>query len=147
MHLLALTLCHVANHRLGRLCECNNLFSSYERCTLSNAFAVSVQSDFRLCVQALGVPNQNIYSNTLMYNADGEFSGHDETEPTSRAGGKAKVVVDLRAEHGYKTVVMIGDGATDMGARDTENMDGLRGADAFIGYGGVRVREKVHTIR
>ena len=33
---------------------------------------------------------------------------------------------------------MIGDGATDMEARDIP-----RGADAFIGYGGVRCREAV----
>lgn len=39
---------------------------------------------------------------------------------------------------GYKTVVMIGDGATDMEARDIEG-----GADAFIGFGGIAVREKV----
>ena len=57
---------------------------------------------------------------------------------TSRAGGKAKVVADLKAAHGYKTVVMIGDGATDMEARDIEG-----GADAFIGFGGIAVREKV----
>merc|ERR1712086_851026 len=101
-----------------------------------------VSGGFRQMIEpiaaALGVPNQNIYSNTLVYNADGEFTNHDEAEPTSRADGKAKVVADLRAEHGYKTVVMIGDGATDMEARDAEG-----GADAFIGYGGVRVREKV----
>ena len=69
---------------------------------------------------------------------DGSFAGHLESEPTSRAGGKAKVVADLKAEHGYKTVVMVGDGATDMEARDIPG-----GADAFIGFGGIAVREKV----
>ena len=53
-------------------------------------------------------------------------------------GGKAKVVADLKAKHGYKTVVMVGDGATDMEARDVEG-----GADAFIGFGGIQVRDKV----
>ena len=48
-------------------------------------------------------------------------------------GGKAKVVADLKAKHGYKTVVMVGDGATDMEARDVEG-----GADAFIGFAGSR---------
>ena len=49
-----------------------------------------------------------------------------------------QVVADLKAQRGYKTVVMIGDGATDMEARDIEG-----GADAFIGFGGIAVREKV----
>jgi len=41
----------------------------------------------------------------------------------------------LKECYAYKQVVMIGDGATDMQARPP--------ADAFIGYGGVAVREKV----
>ena len=68
----------------------------------------------------------------------GDFTGHDPAEPTSRAGGKAKVVADLKASRGYSTVVMIGDGATDMEARDVPG-----GADAFIGFGGIQVRDKV----
>ena len=131
----------------------------------------------------VNVAKTDIYANTLLFNADGSFKGHLESEPTSRAGGKAKVgrrpdrcrcrcwcwclvwlrddvrvlsdcrlsvchgapmasclqvVADLKAQRGYKTVVMIGDGATDMEARDIEG-----GADAFIGFGGIAVREKV----
>ena len=86
----------------------------------------------------VGVTKEMIYANTLLFNADGSFKSHLDSEPTSRAGGKAKVVADLKAEHGYKTVVMIGDGATDMEARDIPG-----GADSFIGFGGIAVREKV----
>ena len=50
----------------------------------------------------------------------GEFIGFDPWQPTSRAGGKAIVVQNLKREHGFKIVVMIGDGATDMEARDVE---------------------------
>ena len=50
------------------------------------------------------------------------------------------MVADLKAKHGYKTVVMVGDGATDMEARDIPG-----GADAFLGFGGIAVREKVTT--
>ncbi|KAJ8551710.1 hypothetical protein K7X08_021725 [Anisodus acutangulus] len=39
--------------------------------------------------------------------------------------------------HGYKSLVMIGDGATDLEAR----MPG--GADLFVCYGGVQLRESV----
>ena len=60
---------------------------------------------------------------------------HYTQEPTSRDGGKASVVKSLKAAHGYQTVVMVGDGATDLQARPP--------ADMFIGFGGVVVREVV----
>lgn len=84
------------------------------------------------------VPTTHIYANTLVFNDDGTLKGHLDSEPTSRAGGKAKVVADLKALHGYINVVMVGDGATDMEARDIPG-----GADAFIGFGGIAVRDKV----
>lgn len=80
-----------------------------------------------------------IYANTLLFDEkDGSFAGHLKSAPTSRAGGKAKVVADLKRKNGYDTVIMIGDGATDMEARDIPG-----GADAFIGFGGVAVRDAV----
>jgi len=45
------------------------------------------------------------------------------------------VLTSLQKELGYKNMVMVGDGATDMQARPP--------AKAFVGFGGVRVREKV----
>ena len=66
------------------------------------------------------VPLSNVYANRLLFNEDGSFHSHDTTQPTSRKGGKAKVVADLKAKHGYETVVMIGDGATDLEAREIE---------------------------
>ena len=41
----------------------------------------------------------------------------------------------LKEKFGYERVVMVGDGATDMQARPP--------ADAFIGFGGIAVREAV----
>ena len=101
-----------------------------------------VSGGFRQMIEPIAAqvhiaPHQ-IFANTLVFNDDGSFKSHLDSEPTSRAGGKAKVVADLKALHGYKTVVMVGDGATDMEARDIPG-----GADAFIGFGGVAVREKV----
>ena len=84
------------------------------------------------------VPTTHIYANTLVFNEDGTLKGHLDSEPTSRAGGKAKVVADLKALHGYINVVMVGDGATDMEARDIPG-----GADAFIGFGGIATRDAV----
>ena len=78
---------------------------------------------------------------SYIYGADAKFAHVARglsSEPTSRAGGKAKVVADLKAAHSFASIVMIGDGATDMEARDVPG-----GADAFIGFGGVQVRDKV----
>jgi len=101
-----------------------------------------VSGGFRQMIEpvaaAVGVTATDIFANNLLFDDSGAFRGHDENEPTSRKGGKAKVVADLKAKHGFKTVVMIGDGATDMEARDVPG-----GADAFVGFGGVVVRDKV----
>mmetsp|Transcript_50304 Transcript_50304/g.108996 ORF Transcript_50304/g.108996 Transcript_50304/m.108996 type:complete len:153 (-) Transcript_50304:162-620(-) len=101
-----------------------------------------VSGGFRQMIEpvagAVGVAATDIFANTLLFDDSGAFAGHDVNEPTSRKGGKAKVVADLKSRHGFGTVVMIGDGATDMEARDVPG-----GADAFIGFGGVAVREKV----
>ncbi|KAI3454821.1 hypothetical protein Pfo_011484 [Paulownia fortunei] len=85
----------------------------------------------------LGIPLKNIFANQLLFGSSGEFSGFDTNEPTSRSGGKATAVQQLRKAHGHKSLVMIGDGATDLEARKPG------GADLFICYGGVQLREAV----
>ncbi|PWZ29844.1 Phosphoserine phosphatase, chloroplastic [Zea mays] len=85
----------------------------------------------------LGIPPENITANQLLFGTLGEYAGFDPTEPTSRSGGKAKAVQQIKQDHGYKTVVMIGDGATDLEARQPG------GADLFICYAGVQMREPV----
>ena len=81
------------------------------------------------------VPRHRIYANNLLFKDDGAFNGFDPNEPTSRDGGKPKVIQLLKDTHGYKSVVMMGDGATDMQARPP--------ASLFIGFGGVVTRETV----
>lgn len=85
----------------------------------------------------LGIPLENIFANQLLFGTSGEFAGFDSNEPTSRSGGKATAVRQLRKAHGYKALVMIGDGATDLEARQPG------GADLFICYGGVQLRDAV----
>ncbi|KAL3697411.1 hypothetical protein R1sor_011487 [Riccia sorocarpa] len=85
----------------------------------------------------LGIQKDRIYANTLLFDETGTFAGFDPNEPTSRSGGKAKVIEKIKAISGYKKLVMIGDGATDLEARRPG------GADMFICYGGVAVRPKV----
>lgn len=86
----------------------------------------------------LNIPNERIYANNLLFNAQGEYAGFDRTEPTSRSGGKARVIQMLREKfHPTGPIVMVGDGATDMEARPPANL--------FIGFGGVVVRESVRN--
>ena len=63
-------------------------------------------------LEAFGVPKERIFANTILWDANGEYSGFDATEPTSRDGGKPAVIAKLKAD-GAATVVMVGDGATD----------------------------------
>jgi phosphoserine phosphatase len=101
----------------------------------------------------LGIPRDRVYANTILFNeagtpglTPGSYAGFDRAAPTSRDGGKAEVVLRVKAAggavdaaggggHSGPVVVMVGDGATDMQARPP--------ADAFIGYGGVVVRDAV----
>lgn len=85
----------------------------------------------------LGIPAENIFANQLLFGSSGEFLGFDTNEPTSRSGGKATAVQQIRNACGYKALVMIGDGATDLEARQPG------GADLFICYAGVQLRETV----
>lgn len=83
----------------------------------------------------LNVPESRIFANTLLFDEAGKYVSFDPNEPTSRAGGKAKVVQHLKDTYKYDTVFVVGDGATDMEARPP--------ADYFIGFGGIAVREVV----
>ena len=85
--------------------------------------------------EVLKIPLHRVYANNLIFNDDGTFQGFDPTEPTSRDGGKPSVIQSLKDAHGYETVIMVGDGATDMQARPP--------ASAFIGFGGIVVRDSV----
>eukprot|EP00929_Paragymnodinium_shiwhaense_P124278 TRINITY_DN9940_c0_g1_i1.p1 TRINITY_DN9940_c0_g1~~TRINITY_DN9940_c0_g1_i1.p1 ORF type:complete len:320 (-),score=93.68 TRINITY_DN9940_c0_g1_i1:317-1198(-) len=85
----------------------------------------------------LHIPQQNVYANTILFNEDGSYNGFDRNAPTSASGGKPAVLNMMKRQKGYKTMIMMGDGATDMDARTSGP------ASAFIGYGGVTAREKI----
>ncbi|AQK73621.1 RNA polymerase I specific transcription initiation factor RRN3 protein [Zea mays] len=44
----------------------------------------------------LGIPPENITANQLLFGTLGEYAGFDPTEPTSRSGGKAKAVQQIK---------------------------------------------------
>ena len=62
----------------------------------------------------LGVSRARVFANDLLFDREGAFVDFDRSLHTSRDGGKAAVVGDIKRSNGYRTVVMIGDGATDL---------------------------------
>jgi phosphoserine phosphatase len=86
--------------------------------------------------RVLNIPLERVYANNLLFDEKtGAYLGFDANEPTSRAGGKGVVVGKLKEQFGYDPIIMVGDGATDMEARPP--------ASAFVGFGGIVVREAV----
>ncbi|XP_042894762.1 phosphoserine phosphatase-like [Parasteatoda tepidariorum] len=83
----------------------------------------------------LEIPVKNVFANSLKFYFNGEFAGFDENEPTSHQEGKAEVIAYLKHRFGYRCVIMIGDGATDLTACPP--------AEGFIGFGGNQVRDRV----
>ncbi|KAM8975674.1 phosphoserine phosphatase [Pelodytes ibericus] len=83
----------------------------------------------------LDIPLSNVYANRLKFYFNGEYAGFDETQLTAESGGKGKVISLLKEKFGFKKIVMIGDGATDMEACPP--------ADGFIGFGGNVTRQQV----
>jgi len=85
---------------------------------------------------ALSIPLERVFANNLLFDdVTGKYTGFDTNEPTSRAGGKGVVVGQLKEKFGYDPIIMVGDGATDMEARPP--------ATAFVGFGGIVIRETV----
>ncbi len=71
----------------------------------------------------------------LIFDGDGNYAGFDGNCPTSRMGGKMKVIDADKAALGATKTVMVGDGSSDL---ETQPF-----VDLFIGYGGYLERAKV----
>ena len=71
----------------------------------------------------------------LFFDADGRYTGFDETYPTTRSGGKPEVIARLKAELKPAKIVMVGDGASDLETKPF--------VDLFVGFGRYTAREKV----
>ncbi len=99
-----------------------------------------VSGGFRQLIEPLrhelNIPESHIFANKLYFDDEtGEYTGFDVREPTSETGGKARAVEMIKQRDKHETVVMIGDGVTDLEARPF--------ASAVIGFGGNVVRERV----
>lgn len=71
----------------------------------------------------------------LRFDADGRYLGFDAACPTSRMGGKTEVIDSERQASRALSVVMVGDGSSDL---ETQPF-----VDLFVGYGGFVERAKV----
>lgn len=85
----------------------------------------------------INISPEKVFCNRLMFYYNGEYAGFDTKQPTSRSGGKSVVINQLKEKHGYKNLILIGDGATDLEASPP--------ADGFIGYGGNIIRANVQA--
>ncbi len=66
-------------------------------------------------VTEYGVQPQNIYANTFTYDAQGNITGFDATNPLSETNGKVKLMRSLKLEG---DVYVVGDGYTDYEIRE-----------------------------
>ncbi|MDP2902502.1 MAG: HAD-IB family phosphatase [Methylovulum sp.] len=83
----------------------------------------------------LGLPESHVHAVDIYFNEDGSYRDYEQDSPLAKTGGKAVVTGKLR-QHG--ALVMIGDGKTDMEAKQ---------AGAYtIGFGGVADRAVVRGL-
>ncbi len=83
----------------------------------------------------LGLPEAQVHAVDIYFNADGSYLDYDRSSPLARSGGKAEVCRQLKSQG---SLVMIGDGKTDMEAKQA-------GA-VVIGFGGVADRPLVREL-
>jgi phosphoserine phosphatase len=81
----------------------------------------------------LGLPETRVHAVDIYFNEDGSYRDYDQNSPLARSGGKAEICRKLLKSEA--SLVMIGDGKTDMEAKQA-------GA-VVIGFGGVVDRQLV----
>jgi phosphoserine phosphatase len=83
----------------------------------------------------LGLPESHVHAVNIYFNEDGSYRDYELDSPLARTGGKAVVVGSLK---GQGSLVMIGDGKTDLEAKQA-------GA-TVLGFGGVVDRAIVREL-
>ena len=85
--------------------------------------------------ECLGLPESHVHAVDIYFNEDGSYRNYDLNSPLARTGGKAVVVGTLK---GQGSLVMVGDGKTDLEAKQ---------AGAYVlGFGGVVDRAIVREL-
>lgn len=82
----------------------------------------------------LRIPRSFVHAVPVELRPDGGYVGYDRSAPTSRPGGKAIVIRNIRSRNKGR-IAFIGDGVTDL---ETATL-----VDRFVGFGGVVQREQV----
>ncbi|MDT4290418.1 HAD-IB family phosphatase [Methylomonas sp. MO1] len=77
--------------------------------------------------EQLGIPEEHVHAVDVLFDEDGNYQDFARHSPLAVSGGKARICRRLRMNH--SSLVMIGDGKTDLEAK-------LAGA-YMIGFGGV----------
>ncbi len=75
----------------------------------------------------LGLPENHVHAVDIHFNANGSYAGFDENSPLARSGGKHEICKQLLTWG--KSLVLVGDGKTDMEAKQP--------GVTVIGFGGV----------
>jgi len=83
--------------------------------------------------EKLGLPAHHVHAVDVLFNEDGTYNNFDQQSPLAKTGGKAVICKQLL--NGNKSMAMIGDGKTDLEAKNA-------GA-TVIGFGGVAERQIV----
>jgi phosphoserine phosphatase len=81
----------------------------------------------------LGFAPSEVHAVNVHFDASGAYQGFETSSPLCRGDGKALICRKLAAKHG--SVVIVGDGVTDLAARE--------GGAYVVGYGGIIYREVV----
>lgn len=81
----------------------------------------------------LGLPDGAVAAVDVHFDDKGRYSGFDTASPLARAGGKAEVIRQWTA--GAGPIMLVGDGATDLEAKDA--------VTTFVAFTGVVRREQV----
>ena len=87
--------------------------------------------------RALGIAQDHIFTNRFLYSERGLVVGVDETSLLWTNEGKSRVLAFIRSQRPRQTIIIVGDGATDLKAFESG------AADDFIGFGAHAVRTSV----
>jgi phosphoserine phosphatase len=85
--------------------------------------------------KALAIPPDRVHAVPVLLDASGNYTGFDTSSPLAKKGGKATVCRAIIERYGR--IALVGDGVTDLEARD--------GGAAVIGFGGVVARPLVQA--
>ena len=88
----------------------------------------------RALARELGLGDDDVAAVDVRFDAAGSYAGFDDRSPLARSGGKREVLREWRAVL-PRPVMFVGDGATDLEARDV--------VDRFVAFAGVIERETV----